>query len=91
MIRSSLIGLILPKVTTVKYHTLVPSKESQKQMQGHKPCMCLVDSIYEKIICFFFYLRQKCRDDKCGYFFIVESVAHLDNPDVIRKLIELNR
>ena len=38
-----------------------------------------------------FYLREKCRADKCGYYFAVNCIAHLDDPDVVRKLMELNR
>ncbi|XP_065890030.1 multifunctional procollagen lysine hydroxylase and glycosyltransferase LH3-like isoform X2 [Dysidea avara] len=34
---------------------------------------------------------QECRDQKCGYYFSVDAIAHLDNPDVVRKLMQLNR
>ena len=38
-----------------------------------------------------FYLREKCRADKCGYYFAVNCIAHFDNSDIVRKLMELNR
>jgi hypothetical protein len=39
--------------------------------------------------------RQKaiheCQQDKCDYLFVVDSIVHLNHPDVLIKLITYNR
>lgn len=35
--------------------------------------------------------RDQCMAKKCDYYFAVDSVAHLDNPQTLKLLIEQNR
>ena len=64
---------------------------SKKLTQGIKPCKDIIDLILSEKKTVDFCLREKCRADKCGYYFAVNCIAHLDDPDVVRKLMELNR
>ena len=36
-------------------------------------------------------LSSECQQDRCDYLFVVDSVAQLDSPDTLVKLITLNR
>jgi hypothetical protein len=38
-----------------------------------------------------FYFSTECHEDKCDYLFVMDSVAQLDNPDTLLKLIAYNR
>ncbi|UJR36254.1 hypothetical protein I4U23_028985 [Adineta vaga] len=33
----------------------------------------------------------ECQEDQCDYLFVIDSIAHLDNPETLVKLISLNR
>lgn len=33
----------------------------------------------------------ECQEDQCDYFFAIDSLAHLDNPETLIKLISFNR
>ncbi len=39
----------------------------------------------------FSFCSTECQEDQCDYLFVIDSIAHLDNPDVLMKLISLNR
>ncbi|CAF5085044.1 unnamed protein product, partial [Rotaria magnacalcarata] len=34
---------------------------------------------------------HECQEDKCDYLFILDSIAHIDHPDTLIKLIAANR
>jgi procollagen-lysine,2-oxoglutarate 5-dioxygenase len=53
--------------------------------------MFRISSIEEKKKNYAFSFSTECEEDKCDYLFVIDSVAHLDNPDVLMKLISLNR
>jgi hypothetical protein len=44
-----------------------------------------------KILNIFVFFSTECQEDQCDYLFVLDSVAHLDNPDTLIKLISLNR
>jgi procollagen-lysine,2-oxoglutarate 5-dioxygenase len=39
----------------------------------------------------FLFFSTECQEDKCDYLFVIDSIAHIDNPDTLIELIARNR
>lgn len=57
----------------------------------HAICHCMFTKKYSNYLNVCLYFRDLCVSKECDIYFSVDSVAHLDNAQTLKSLIEQNR
>lgn len=51
----------------------------------------LSNYVFPEDECMIAFFSTECQEDQCDYLFVVDSIAQLDNPDTLTKLVSFNR